>query len=789
MKFSDLKIGTKILLLTGFILLLMAGSLFYVFYELGKGTQSMEQQRSALSRLELVSSISDTFSDMRYWLVDLSLSWQNESEENAGIAKEKLDKLLKQLETTDKKLVQTLQPKVDAFFDIMMRSVDSYVDENRVLGNSLIAEGRNISSFIEQELNKLLSASKALANEQGSMVIAGSESIKSTSLLLLFIATFVGAILSWLFARSISQGMASIARAIKKMAKGDLKQDKLKIRSKDEIGQLRVDYNTMLETLKLFSDQAQGMAKGEFQVGKCKENLGKGMDFDSATNFVEEKYQATKGDLADALDNLTGNLRKLAVQSVSISGDQLDDEVLKESIEGELGESFAKMSKKMSWFAGQAQYIAQNDLYNENLVDNGDGTLGSSMSTMVKNLRSNVSKMAYTDSLMNQLPVNILAANLDFEITYQNPISRDTLKKLEQYMPIKVDDMMGSSIDIFHKNPSLQRKILSDPKNLPHKAQIQVGPEVLDLQVSATIDENGNYAGPVVTWTVITEQVKMQERERENHEKLQKVMNHITENAQTLASASEELTANSQQMANNAEETSAQSNVVSAASEEVNKNIQTVATGTEEMSASIQEIAKNSNEAAKVTNDAVEMAKSTNEIVGQLNTSSGEIGNVVKSITSIAEQTNLLALNATIEAARAGEAGKGFAVVANEVKELANQTSKATEDISGKIQAIQGDTGKAIDAIGNITDIINKINDICNTIASAVEEQTATTAEMARSVGDATRGANEIRENIAGVATTAAETTQGAADGQAAAVELSKLANELMSIVQGQKTD
>ena len=195
-------------------------------------------------------------------------------------------------------------------------------------------------------------------------------------------------------------------------------------------------------------------------------------------------------------------------------------------------------------------------------------------------------------------------------------------------------------------------------------------------------------------------------------------MRQFAQNSQALASSSEELSAVSHQMSANAEETASQSNVVSAAAEQVTKNLQTVATATEEMSASIKEIAKNATEAARIATSAVKTAESTNATVAKLGESSAEIGQVVKVITSIAQQTNLLALNATIEAARAGEAGKGFAVVANEVKELAKETAKATEDISRKIEAIQGNTKGAVEAIGQISAVILQINDISNTIAS-----------------------------------------------------------------------
>ncbi len=153
------------------------------------------------------------------------------------------------------------------------------------------------------------------------------------------------------------------------------------------------------------------------------------------------------------------------------------------------------------------------------------------------------------------------------------------------------------------------------------------------------------------------------------------------------------------------------------------------------------------------------MRPETNATVSSLGESSAEIGNVVKVITSIAEQTNLLALNATIEAARAGEAGKGFAVVANEVKELAQETARATEDIARRVEAIQSDTTGAVDAINRISAIIERINDFQTTISSAVEEQTATTAEMSRNVTEASTGAVQIAKNIAGVAQAARDTT------------------------------
>jgi methyl-accepting chemotaxis protein len=257
----------------------------------------------------------------------------------------------------------------------------------------------------------------------------------------------------------------------------------------------------------------------------------------------------------------------------------------------------------------------------------------------------------------------------------------------------------------------------------------------------------------------------------------------IAHAARSLAGSSRELKEVAEQISADTEETAGQANLVSAASEQVSRNVQTVAIAADEMGSSIREIAKNASDAARVATEAVKVAEVANASMRRLGESSAEIGTIVSVINAIAGQTKLLALNATIEAARAGEAGKGFVVVANEVKELAKETGKATEDIGHKIGAIQSDTQGAAAAIVEISGIINRINDIFTTIASAVEQQAVTTGEIGRNVADAAKSSSEIAEGIMAVARGAQSTTIGANHTRTAAGNLAQMAAGLHGLV------
>jgi methyl-accepting chemotaxis protein len=264
---------------------------------------------------------------------------------------------------------------------------------------------------------------------------------------------------------------------------------------------------------------------------------------------------------------------------------------------------------------------------------------------------------------------------------------------------------------------------------------------------------------------------------------IRQAMKTMTASATSLAQTSNRVSGQSSGIAAAAEQASARAAAMAAAADQVSGNVNTVSVGAEELEASIVAISQNAREAAQIANEATAHARTANATVAGLGESSSAVGDVIKAIRSIAEQTNLLALNATIEAARAGEAGRGFAVVASEVKDLAQEAARASEDIARRIEAIQLDAGEAVVAIAETTETIQRISDLQGTVASAVEQQSSTTREMARNVTHAAHGAGEIAGAAADVAQAAHTTTANAAESNRAADELAQLSRDLQNAV------
>ncbi len=346
--------------------------------------------------------------------------------------------------------------------------------------------------------------------------------------------------------------------------------------------------------------------------------------------------------------------------------------------------------------------------------------------------------------ILDEMPVNIMVADKDtLEITYANKTSIETLTPLEHLLPIKAKNLKGTCIDVFHKNPAHQRKLLADPNNLPWETNISLGDETLSLRISRLDDSDGNYLAPLLTWSVISEQISM--------------ATNVAGVTELVASAATELDASASTMASSTAETTTQASSVAAA--------------TKQLEATVTEISQQVHKSSDIARAAVAESRRSNESINRLSESAQKIGQVVTLIQDIASQTNLLALNATIEAARAGEAGKGFAVVASEVKALATQTAKATDDISTQITEIQNSMAQSVEAIQSVTTTIEQMGEITETVAAAVEEQGAST--------------REVNQNIQGVMQAAEESGNVAEQVRQAAAELSEQSEKMSGHVDG----
>jgi len=379
---------------------------------------------------------------------------------------------------------------------------------------------------------------------------------------------------------------------------------------------------------------------------------------------------------------------------------------------------------------------------------------------------------------------------LDNDLVYVNT-SVDSLLLIEKIL--LVVGVLLSGVIALLIGRSIAKPISAMTETMGHLAKKDWSVEVHSQDRT---DEIGKMAAAVQIFKTNGQEVERLEADQKQHEaraieeKRQQMLDmansfeaSVGGVVQSVSAASTEMQSSAQTLSTTAEETAGQSEIVATAANNATENVQTVASATEELSSSIQEISRQVSQSTQIAGSAVIEVESTNEKIQGLAEAANKIGEVVAMITDIADQTNLLALNATIEAARAGDAGKGFAVVASEVKNLANQTAKATEEISSQISDIQGATNTAVEAIGSIGGTINELNEISSAIAAAVEEQGAATQEIARNVEQAANGTTEVSSNIAGVQQAAGETGHSANDMLGAATELSQQSELLRSEV------
>ncbi|MDY3559053.1 methyl-accepting chemotaxis protein [Gemmata sp. JC673] len=449
------------------------------------------------------------------------------------------------------------------------------------------------------------------------------------------------------------------------------------------------------------------------------------------------------------------------------------------------------------------------------------GQMAAALNVACDTLQANMTRMAQLGALVEQSPLNVMFADRDCTIRYANRATVQTLRRLEQYLPVKADGLVGKSIDIFHKRPEHQRRLLADPSTVPPKTLIQVGPETLELCVSPVFDQERAHLGTMVSWSIVTERIALEKQVKESTEreraaaaelehKMSSIMavvsaladgnftssvpdlgtDDVGRMAQELNKAIVSVRTALQGVREVAEQLADASGQLSAASEEISTGAQQQAGSLEETASTLQEITSTVRRSADSAQQARQLASGSKEVaekggsvvssavgaMGEINESSKKIAEIITTIDEIAFQTNLLALNAAVEAARAGEQGRGFAVVATEVRNLAQRSATAAKEIKSLIQ----DSVKKVDTG---TELVNKSGDTLAEIVTSVKRVTDIVTEIAAASREQSTGIEQVNKAVAQMDTVTQRNASQTEEMSATAQTLTDQAAQLRDLV------
>jgi methyl-accepting chemotaxis protein len=367
----------------------------------------------------------------------------------------------------------------------------------------------------------------------------------------------------------------------------------------------------------------------------------------------------------------------------------------------------------------------------------------SELTKVANTLKNKVGEAYLLKQMVDDMPINVLSTDIknDFKVTYANNISLRTFDKLKEFLPVSADNIMGQNLDIFHENPGHIRKLLQDEKNLPYYGKIKIGPEVVNIMISAIRNSDSQYVGAMMTWEVITAQEKLASDFERDVKSIAKMVNTAATNLAHTADG----------MAKTVKGTKQQAEEATSAAVETTRNVQSVALATEQLSKSVTEISERLQMADNLAKKSSEKTGNIDRMAEELKKASARVSEVIELISNISSQINLLALNATIESARAGEAGKGFAVVADEVKNLANQTNQSVAEIKSVVSEMWKASDDITSALIEIKDSIRDISYSTEAVSRSVDEQSVTTSDISKNMQNAASSTDVISSNLQNV--------------------------------------